>query len=435
MVTKSEWRFEGVFPTTDRQIRHHFEALLRRKCDRLTDHSALDYGRHVLNFALATAPPSATAKNLALVAAGWFRIAGGSGLDCSKAIWHRPSLDLKGSYCKLSEKRVREHAVSLDLAWLEHEKTIRDAIEDAWIPNIEQGEAVGDDGVVDGGDDAGAQDSDGRVKQGEAMHLDEAADANGRVVMEGVEPKKLKSDERDDWVKYSKSLNERKKVVTSGDPRPILTCRWCGVRPYDIECYEEKTTEQHFEYRCVPATCKACKYLEELGWRFNLTIKIFSEEKRKAQNRKEKIKVKVISPDGKTVESVKEFLRISTSVVSKESHKNDAFSTPLSPAGGIDQGRSTKPSWKVALATSSGANANEGKQKGEDDERDIPEVSHERRPKPMIMKPALPAFDYLLQLERGLVTVLASDDLHYWNAYYGTNSTVALCALRPLARG
>ena len=423
MVTKSEWRFEGVLPTTDRQIRHHFEALLRRKCDRLIDHSALDYGRHVLNFALATAPPSAAAKNLALVAAGWFRIAGGSGLDCSKATWHRPSLDLKGSYCRLSEKKVKEHAVSLDLAWLEHEKTIRDAIEEAWIPTIEQGEeAVGDDEVVDGADDAGG-----------ALHLDEVADANGRVVMEGVEPKKLKSDERDDWVKYSKSLNERKKIVISGDPRPILTCRWCGVRPYDIECYEEKTTEQYLEYRCVPATCKACKYLEELGWRFNLTIKIFSEEKRKAQNRKEKIKVKVISPDGKTVESVKEFLRISTSVVSKEFHKNDAFSTPLSPAGGIDQGRSTKPSSKVALATSSAGN--EGNKKGEDDERDIPDVSHEIRPKPMIMKPALPAFDYLLQLERGLVNVLASDDLHHWNAYYGTNSTVALCALRPLARG
>ena len=423
MVTKSEWRFEGVLPTTDRQIRHHFEALLRRKCDRLIDHSALDYGRHVLNFALATAPPSAAAKNLALVAAGWFRIAGGSGLDCSKATWHRPSLDLKGSYCRLSEKKVKEHAVSLDLAWLEHEKTIRDAIEEAWIPTIEQGEeAVGDDEVVDGADDAGG-----------ALHLDEVADANGRVVMEGVEPKKLKSDERDDWVKYSKSLNERKKIVISGDPRPILTCRWCGVRPYDIECYEEKTTEQYLEYRCVPATCKACKYLEELGWRFNLTIKIFSEEKRKAQNRKEKIKVKVISPDGKTVESVKEFLRISTSVVSKEFHKNDAFSTPLSPAGGIDQGRSTKPNSKVALATSSGGN--EVNKKGEDDERDIPDVSHEIRPKPMIMKPALPAFDYLLQLERGLVNVLASDDLHHWNAYYGTNSTVALCALRPLARG
>ena len=100
--------------------------------------------------------------------------------------------------------------------------------------------------------------------------------------------------------------------------------------------------------------------------------------------------------------------------MSKEFHKNDALSIPLSPAGGIDQGRSTKPSSKVALASSSGAK--EGKQKGEDDERDTPEVSHETRPKPMIMKPALPAFDYLLQMERGLVTVLASDDLHYWNA-------------------
>ena len=207
------------------------------------------------------------------------------------------------------------------------------------------------------------------------------------------------------------------------------------MRPYDIECYEEKTTERYFEYRCVPATCKACNYLEELGWRFNLTIKMFSEEKRKAQNRKHKMKFKFFSPDGKTVESVKEFLRISTSVVSKEFHNNDALSTPLSPAGGIDQGRSTEPSSKVALATNSGANANEGKQKGEDDERDIPDVSHEIRPKPMIMKPALPAFDYLLQLERGLVNILASDDLHHWNAYYGTNSTVALCALRPLARG
>ena len=414
MVTKSEWRFEGVLPTTDRQIRHHFEEMMRRKCDQLTDHSALDYGRHVLNFALATAPPSAAAKNLALVAAGWFRIAGGSGLDCSKATWHRPSLDLKDSYCRQSEKKVREHAVSLDLAWLEHEKTIRDAIEEAWIPTIEQGEEAVGNG------------------EGGAVHLDEVADANGRVVMEGAEPKKLKSDERDDSVTYSKSLNERKKIVISGDPRPILTCRWCGVRPYDIECYEEKTTEQHFEYRCVPATCKACKYLEELGWKFNIFIKIYSEEKRKAQNRKEKIKVKVISPDGKTAESVKEFLRISTSAVSKEFHKNDAFGTPLSPAGG-DQGRSTKPNSKVALATSSGGN--EVNKKGEDDERDIPEVLHERRPKPMIMKPALPAFDYLLQLERGLVTVLAADDLHYWNAYYGTNSTVALCALRPLARG
>ena len=436
MVTKSEWRFEGVLPTTDRQIRNHFEEMQRRQCDRLIDHSALDYGRHVLNFALATAPPSAAAKNISLVAAGWFRIADGSGLDCSKATWHRPSLDLKGSYCRLSEKKMKEHAVSLDIAWQEHEQTIRDAIEEAWIPTIEQEEveeAVGDDEVVDGGDDAGVQDSDGHVKQGEAVHLDEIADENGRVVMEGAEPKKLKSDERDDRAKYSKSLNERKKVVISGDPRPCHTCRWCGVRPYDIECYEEKTTEQYFEYRCVPATCKACKYLEELGWRFNLTINIFSEEKRKAQNRKEKIKVKVVSPDGKTVGSVKEFLRISTSVVSKEFHKNDALSIPLSPAGGIDQGRSTKPSSKVAPASSSGAK--EGKQKGEDDERDTPEVSHETRPKPMIMKPALPAFDYLLQMERGLVTVLASDDLHYWNAYHGTNSTVALCVLRPLARG
>lgn len=437
MVTKSDWLFEGVFPTTDRRVRHHFEDMLRRKCDRLVDNSALDYGRHVLNFSLASTPPSAAAKNLALVAAGWFRIAGGSGLNCSKATWHRPLLDLKGSYCRLSEKQTKELAVSLDLAWQEHEQTIRDAIEEAWVPTIKQGEAIRDEDVVVDEEEVAEQDGgdNGHDKREEAVHLDEPADTIGRVVMEGIEPKKIKSHEHDDWAKYSRLLKERKKITKSGDPRPSLTCRWCGVRPFDVDCYEAKTTEQFFEYRSVPATCKACKYLEELGWRFNFTVKILSEKKRKSQNRKGISSIKAISPDGKSVESVKEFLRISTLVVSKEFSKNHALNTPSTPVGRIDQGRSPKPSSKVAPVTSSAVD--ETKQKGEDNnqEGDAPMVSHKMRPKTTIMKPVLPTFNYLLQLERGLATVLTSDDLHYWNAYYGSNSTVALCTLRPLATG
>ena len=342
MVTKSEWLFEGAFPKTDRQVRHHFEEMTRRKCDRLADQSAVNYGRHVLNFALASAPPSAQAKNLALVAAGWYRIAGGSGLDCSKASWHPPSLDFKASYCRYSEGQTKELAVTLDVAWKEHENQIRDAIEEAWVPTIEQAETVDNEEMI--AKDIDDEEIDVKQKQGdehekEAVTHKALADTNvKRVVTVGIAPKILESDERTDWAKYGRAMKERKKIVEDGDPRPSLTCRWCGARPFDLDCYESKSFDQIWEYREVPATCKACKYLEELGWKMNWIVKMYCPSKRRTQNRKGQGVVKALPPDGRHIESVKEFLRVSTSIFSKEFSKNHALNTPSTlDADEIDQ--------------------------------------------------------------------------------------------------
>ena len=448
MVTKSEWLFEGIAPKTDRQVRHHFEEMIRRNCDRLADHSAVDYGRHLLNFALASAPPSAPAKNLALLAAGWYRVAGGVGLDCSKAKWHRPSLDFKRSYCRYSEAKTKKQAVTLDVAWEEHENEIREAIEEAWIPTtgMEQVETIGEEeeeeeDIPDDEENVSKQEGDdnGHGTQEEETKTCEAS--SDRVVMVGVEPKKLESSEHADWSHFGRLLKDRKGVVQMGDPRPSLNCRWCGARPFDTDCYETKSIEQIFEYREVPATCRACKYLEKLGWKLHFTVKIFSAKKRKSSDRQFKGAIKVIPPDGKSVESVKEFLRVSTSLVSEEFSKS-ASSTPI--ADNVNQKLSPNPSESSSEFVQATSTADEAKQKGGNANRsgdgndkydEAPKTLHKLRPQTRIIKPALPTFDHLLTLERGLVSVLASDDLHFWNAHYGTNSTVALCTLRPLANG
>ena len=449
MVTKSEWLFEGAPPKTDRQVRHHFEEMIRRTCERLADHSALHYGRHVLNFALASAPPSAQAKNLALVAAGWYRIVAGSGLNHSKATWHRPLLDLKSSYCRYSEAQTNELAVTLDIAWAEHEKTLRDAIEEAWVPTMEHGEII-DDGemmveVIDDEEMVTTQEG-GDEHEEDAVNKRVLADTDVvKEVSVGIVPKKLEtSNELADWAHFKKALNDRRKIVQDGDPRPSLTCRWCGVRPFDPDCYNSKATDQIFEYHDVPATCKACKYLEELGWKFNITVKVFSpsSRKRKALNRKCQGLIKAVPPVGRKIESVKEFLRISTAIVSEEFSKNHALNTPSTPVSDkIDKGKGSKRGPDVVSTTGA---TNESKQKGEDKgaeenntsgDDEAPEAPRRLRPTTKIMKPSLPTFEHLLNFERGLVTVLESDDLHVWNAYYGTNSTVALCTLRFLATG
>lgn len=445
MVTKSEWLFEGAFPKTDRQVRHHFEEMTRRRCDRLADHSAVNYARHILNFALASAPPSAQAKNLALVAAGWYRIAGGSELDCSKATWHPPLLDFKASYCRYSEAQTKELAVTLDVAWKEHENQIRESIEEAWVPSVQEAETIDieeDKATVQVDDEEVAtKQEDGDNQEGETVsYRAPVAMAVEREVTTGIEPKKMESNELADWNQYRKFLNERKEVVQDGDPRPSLTCRWCGARPFDLDCYESKAMDQIFEYRDVPATCKACKYLEELGWKLNIIVKVFSptSSKRKAQHRKGQGFIKAIPPVGRQVESVKEFLRISTAIVSEEFSKNHALNTPSTLVGDkSDEGKSLKRRSKVVPSTST---ADDSEQKGGEDngaivDNEAPKASRRLRPKTKIIKPALPTFDYLLTLERGLVTVLESDCLHVWNAHYGSNSTVALWTLRSLAAG
>ena len=447
MVTKSEWLFEGAFPITDREVRIHFEEMIRRKCDRLADHSAVNYARHVLNFALASAPPSAQAKNLALVAAGWYRIAGGSGLDCSKAAWHPPLLDFNDSYCRYSEAQTKKLAVTLDAAWEEHEKTIRDAIEEAWVPTTEQTESADNEkmkveSIED--EDVVAKEKEGEEDENEAVTHKALTDTDAKKeVTVGIAPKKLESDERADWAKYGRLMKERKRMVQDGDPRPSLTCRWCGARPFDLDCYESKSFDQIWEYREVPATCKACKYLEEIGWKMNFAVKVYCPSKRRNQNRKGQGVIKVIPPDGRQIESVKEFLRVSTSIVSEEFSKNHALNTPSTLAADtIGKEKNTKRSSKVVPSTPASA-VDEPKEKSEDkgiEEIDngggeAPTPSRRLRPTTKFIKPALPTFDYLLTLERGLVTVLELDYLHVWNAYYGTNSTVALCTLRSLATG
>ena len=439
MVTKSEWLFEGAFPKTDRQVRIHFEEMIRRTCDRLEDHSAVNYARHVLNFALASAPPSAQAKNLALVAAGWYRIAGGSELDFSKAAWLPPLLDFKDSYCRHSEAQTKKLAVTLDVAWEEHEKTIRDAIEEAWVPTMEQADTADNEEmiveVIDD-EDIAANEKEGDDHENEAVTHKAPTDTGvKKEVTVGIVPRKLESDERADWAKYGTLMNGRKKIVRDGDPRPSLTCRWCGARPFDLDCYESKSFEQIWEYREVPATCKACKYLEELGWKMTFTVKVHSHtsSKTKKQRRKGRGAIKAIPPEGKQIESVNEFLRISSSIVSKEFSRNHALNTPSVAADKIDQRKSSTPTSAVDDSKEKGEG--KGMEENNNGGGEAPKPSRRLRPTTKFIKPALPTFEYLLTLERGLATVLELDDLHVWNAHYGTNSTVALCTLRSLATG
>ena len=103
----------------------------------------------------------------------------------------------------------------------------------------------------------------------------------------------------------------------------------------------------------------------------------------------------------------------------------------------LDEEKRLKRRSKVVPSTST---ADDSEQKGGEDngaivDNEAPTASRRLRPKTKIIKPTLPTFDYLLTLERGLVTVLESDCLHVWNAHYGSNSTVALWTLRSLAAG
>ena len=431
MAKKSEWAFEGDAPTTSRQIRHHWEEMVYRECKELAGSSAVNYASHVLNAALAS--ESVAAKTLALAAAGWHRVPGGDP-SCSNTMWHRPNMAL-GTYCKLSENQYwRTLPQSMEQAWEAHIGQIRDGIEEAWIPqgryaddvieevegNVEE-ETEGAQAIEEAEEEKEETEEESERKEHE-KELQQRAVAAAHGYTEGVE--------RAERAKCKRLMEIRKKALQDGDPRPSLTCRWCGPKQYEESAYTLKIEEQRLRFEDIPAGCKACRYLEELGWRFTFKVHIFSASDRIMRGKNHQGDSKFRTPDGHVINGVKRFLETTTPLVRMEFGKNRSSETTSAP------GQTEKP---VKTSSMDVGTSNEGcseEVKDQETEEDMIEIQQPTQySKREITRPPLPPHSYLLKLERGLVSALAADELHLWNVNYGSNSTVALHTIRSLATG
>eukprot|EP00562_Extubocellulus_spinifer_P014707 CAMPEP_0178571116 /NCGR_PEP_ID=MMETSP0697-20121206/17453_1 /TAXON_ID=265572 /ORGANISM="Extubocellulus spinifer, Strain CCMP396" /LENGTH=1459 /DNA_ID=CAMNT_0020205627 /DNA_START=152 /DNA_END=4532 /DNA_ORIENTATION=- len=430
MAKKSEWAFEGDAPTTSRQIRHHWEEMVHRDCKgELTGFSAVNYASHVLNAALAS--ESAAAKTLALTAAGWYRVPGGDP-SCRNTMWHRPNMPL-GTYVKLSENQYwRTRPQSMEQAWEAHIAQIRDGIEDAWIPQERYADDVieeVEDNVEEEMEGARAIEEAEEGKEQESGRKEHEKKPRQRAAVPASHSHNEHS-ERSERARCERLMEIRKNSLQDGDPRPSRTCHWCGPKQYDESAYVLKHEEQKLCFEAVPAGCEACRYLEELGWRFTFKLHILSASDRIKKGKHHQNDSKFRTPNGHVIYGVKRFLEATTPLVGMEFGKNRSSETKSAPG---QREKLVKASSMDVETSKEGSCEKSENQETEVDTIEIQQPTQYKQRE--ITRPPLPPHSYLLKLERGLVSALAADELHLWNVNYGANSTVALHTIRSLATG
>ena len=133
LVKKSDYEIEGRIPSS-KEIRLHWEDMVRRECRQLAGCSALNYAVHVLGAAFAHESPAA--KSVVLLTAGWHRVPSASKGDdkIESSRWHRASIANTLAFRNMSQSNLISKGVSLEEAWEGHLVEIREGIEEAWIP-------------------------------------------------------------------------------------------------------------------------------------------------------------------------------------------------------------------------------------------------------------------------------------------------------------
>lgn len=444
---KSDKDHAAMRTTSDQHIKNHWNSMLHRagvdgvKTVSMTSPQHLAF--HVLSACFAEV--NHAARTVALLSAGWHHIppdivdsltkeqsvaeeVNTSEINDSftRSRWHRPSPTAR-TRSKLSEADYLSSSSSISKAWDEHILELRQGIEKrikSRKPGMQQNLFRSIPMEKEGGTSEGDVDFDMGLLEGES-------NADGIIVPNYV----------------LTMIKKRKANVLADDPRPSLHCMWCGPK------WEKnlRTGDDGKDHDDRPS-CPGCGVLFDNGWRMIVSSRE-EQESGNADVRSCGNDYRYSDPDGVTYRSVKAFLTGSTRLVCDllasdqgigETAENTAtmkvstdelmeekfkmlrgVSEICSSPAESDQSRDETDIEDISMS-SDGTSISES----HDNDPDLPGTTHKN-----VSHVQLPTIYDLIRAEQGLEGILKADEFHTWNTLFGTDATIALKIVLPLATG